>query len=41
MSIIHGLIAHGTTVVSEYKNNKDIDDLVGTKKNKLIKSCKK
>ncbi|KAI8078343.1 vesicle-associated membrane protein [Thamnidium elegans] len=28
MSIIHGLIAHGTTIVSEYKNNKDIDDLV-------------
>lgn len=37
MSIIHGLIAHGTTIVSEYKNNKDIDDLVGTRQKKKKK----
>lgn len=35
MSIIHGLIAHGTTIVSEYKNNKDIDDLVGTRQKNI------
>ncbi|KAF1806358.1 vesicle-associated membrane protein [Mucor lusitanicus] len=27
MAIIHGLIAHGTTIVAEYKTDKDIDDL--------------
>lgn len=29
MAIIHGLIAHGTTIVAEYKTDKDIDDLTG------------
>lgn len=31
MSIIHGLIAHGTTIVGEFKNNGEIDDLTGRK----------
>lgn len=30
MAIIHGLIAHGTTIVAEYITDKDIDDLAGT-----------
>lgn len=36
MSIIHGLIAHGTTIVAEFKSNRDIDDSVGKKKKSVI-----
>lgn len=39
MSILHGLIAHGTTIVAESKTNKDIDDMTGRKKkNDLYRS---
>ena len=31
MAIIHGLVAHGTTIVAEYKTDRDIDDLTDVK----------